>query len=456
MTSTNTSIPPHKIFCFLGNHADSIHLPSYTHVLQNLFQIIQKRRVQTMRKLTKTAAVVASMAVMAMGATVMTSAAQEGWVQSGANWYYYINDNAIENQWMLSGDNWYFLGEDGKMVKDSFIQARVKLEEDDLETMDATEEEAIYYVGSDGVMIKGWKEIDSKIAGGEVTPKSSKNWYYFGGSGEMFGEQWVLAGEKWYYLGEDGKMVKNNYADDEDDECYLNGKGEWVTGWYKTTDKDLDKLEVEDEGEWVYFGNDGIVKNGWAKINSKWYYFGAVSQSATGINSSDYQMEGADTQMVSEKFIQPEKDSHYYVKSDGSMVTGWFSVKDPDDNKIKYNYYANSDGIIQKDKVQSVSSKYYYLDKDGTYDEKAYNYAYSIKVTYKNDSGSTKTKTVYFPLEKEEVGSLSEAKDKLNAIAKTDEWEKATSNLKDAKISDTVTIYKLKSNSSYSYKPDKK
>ena len=34
-----------------------------------------------MRKLTKTAAIVASMAVMAMGATIMTSAATEGWVQ---------------------------------------------------------------------------------------------------------------------------------------------------------------------------------------------------------------------------------------------------------------------------------------------------------------------------------------------------------------------------------------
>ena len=114
-----------------------------------------------MRKLTKTAAVVASMAVMAMGATVMTSAAQEGWVQKGSDWYFYVNGNAVENQWALAGEKWYFLGDDGKMIKNAFINSD-KEEVDDIDDLPegGDSDDPVYYVGADGAMVTGWKEID--------------------------------------------------------------------------------------------------------------------------------------------------------------------------------------------------------------------------------------------------------------------------------------------------------
>ena len=347
MTSTNTSIPPHKIFCFLGNHADSIHLPSYTHVLQNLFQIIQKRRVQTMRKLTKTAAVVASMAVMAMGTAVMTSAAQEGWVQKGADWYFYVNGNAVENQWALTGDKWYFLGEDGKMVKNAFINDGVEIDYDSEEDIPegGNEEDPVYFVGSDGAMVTGWIQIDLKSLGGTVTPKTSKTWYYFGGSGYMFGDQWVASGNDWYYLSPEGKMKEKGF--DESGDYYLTKGGKMATGWYKLTSDDAEAIndaknssndELE-ENDYIFADKDGELQTGWVKDNGKWYYI-----------DENYGM-------IDDGFTP---DGKFYLKSGGAMATGYTKVNDNE-----YYFFDTSNGEMKTNKFQKVGSRYYYFGADG-------------------------------------------------------------------------------------------
>ena len=381
MTSTNTSISPNKISHFSSNHADSIHLPSYTHVLQNLFQIIQKRRVQTMRKLTKTAAVVASMAVMAMGTAVMTSAAQEGWVQRGSDWYFYVNGNAVENQWVLAGEKWYFLGDDGKMVKDAFIEDNEEYEDkiEDLEGGDT--DSPVYYVGADGAMVTGWKSIDKN---GGSKPKSDNEWYYFGGTGMMFGKQWVQAGEKWYYLGSNGIMLKNDY-DEDDGDYYLGKDGVMISGWYKLTDKDSD---LGEEDEWVYADDDEIIKDEWKKIDGKWYYFGKPTKksnivSGTAVLLDDNQKSSAMNEEAAIMIQEGKSKKWYYLKKNGAMETGWFSIKAKDDNdkNITYKYYAGSNGEIKcNGEISGVSGKNYYfydehidiVDKDGKIDEKIY------------------------------------------------------------------------------------
>ena len=314
-----------------------------------------------MRKLTKTAAVVASMAVMAMGTAVMTSAAQEGWVQRGSDWYFYVNGNAVENQWALAGEKWYFLGDDGKMVKDAFIEDNEEYEDDidDLEGGDT--DSPIYYVGADGAMVTGWKKIDKN---GGSKPKSDDEWYYFGGTGMMFGKQWVQAGEKWYYLGSNGKMVKNAY-DDDDGDYYLGKDGIMISGWYKLTDKDTG-LGAEDE--WVYADDDEIIKDEWKKIDGKWYLFGNVEDareivSGGGAIAKENQQGYGMREEEAVKIIEGDKEKWYYLKKNGVMETGWFSIKVKENNKNEtYKYYAGSNGEIKCDgKISGISGKNYYF-----------------------------------------------------------------------------------------------
>ena len=308
-----------------------------------------------MRKLTKTAAVVASMAVMAMGATVMTSAAQEGWVQKGSDWYFYVNGNAVENQWALAGEKWYFLGDDGKMIKNAFINSD-KEEVDDIDDLPegGDSDDPVYYVGADGAMVTGWKEIDINTIGASETPKSSKKWYYFGGSGMMFGKQWVQAGEKWYYLGANGQMVKNNWDDDED--YYLGKDGVMISGWYKLTKDDGD---LGNEDEWVYADDDEIIENGWKKIDGKWYLFGDVDIASDTVSGAAAVGSASTTYAMNEEVAVNKGGKWYYLKKNGSMETGWFSVKV---DKKTYKYYAGSDGEIKcNGQISGVSGKNYYF-----------------------------------------------------------------------------------------------
>ncbi len=262
-----------------------------------------------MRKLTKTAAVVASMAVMAMGATVMTSAATEGWVQSGSNWYYYVKGDKVSNQWVLAGEDWYFLDDEGRMVKNAFVRTDKFSDEsevldsrdihDELGKDDIDDDCSFYYLGNDGKMVKGWREMSaSSIYASPNSGSSTKVWYYFGATGRMYVNEWVESNGKWYALSPNGQMyaeavVNNDLVNwDDDDYFYMNKDGAMVTGWYKTTknwagsDAKVDNDEnstfstemffYDEKDKWVY-GDPitGILADEeWKKIENKWYYFG--------------------------------------------------------------------------------------------------------------------------------------------------------------------------------------
>ena len=257
-----------------------------------------------MRKLTKTAAIVASMAVMAMGATIMTSAATEGWVQSGSNWYYYNSKgDRVSNQWVLAGNDWYFLDDEGRMVKNTFVRIDTISHEsevldskdihDELGNDDIDDDSEFYFLGNDGKMIKGWKEMaSSSIYASPNSGSSAKVWYYFADSGRMYVNEWVESNGKWYALSPNGQMyaeavVNNDLRDwNDEDYFYMNKDGAMVTGWYKTTDKTAGSFaKVENDkalffdgvdgkkDQWVYGDqNTGVLADEeWKNIEGKWY-----------------------------------------------------------------------------------------------------------------------------------------------------------------------------------------
>ncbi len=367
-----------------------------------------------MRKLTKTAAVVASMAVMAMGATVMTSAATEGWVQSGSNWYYYVKDNKVSNQWVLAGEDWYFLDDEGRMVRNSFVRTDKfsndsevlsgKDIHDELGKDDIDDDCDFYYLGNDGKMVTGWKEMAaSSIYASPNSGSSTKVWYYFGSTGRMYVNEWVESNGKWYALSPNGQMyaeavINNDLVDwDDEDYFYMNKDGAMITGWYKTTknmagsdvkvDADSDEafskiMFMNSDKKWVYGDpvTGVLADEEWKSINNKWYYFGKDARTTRdGVNDdflnvymADFELDdlvpgiGYDLDAVSASgaavrlSIIENKSPKYYNEYD---------LKNDPNAPAEGKYAMLSEQVIawanHNSKEEDEKIKYFYLDKDG-------------------------------------------------------------------------------------------
>lgn len=323
-----------------------------------------------MRKTTKMAVVLAAMSVMVLGAATMVSAdGKQGWVKEGSDWYYYNNDKAVTNGWALSGDSWYFLDDEGKMATEAFIDNEVPEVVDTDEVADADYND-YYYVNADGVMVTGWAKIKTDSSGKGPTAKDSTDWFYFGTSGLMYADTWVLSGSDWYYVDVNGKMVENYLLEDwNDKDYYLGDNGVMVTGWYRASEDDEDstdnKLPNIVEKDWIYANASGeLQKSGWKKVDSKWYYFGNVTAGvAVAGGHVDGSKVGSDYIMQDKVFIELEnakKDGTeiFYLTSSGAMETGLFKLTE---DRVSSYYYAKDTGVLQHG-VVSVGSRYYLFD----------------------------------------------------------------------------------------------
>ena len=365
-----------------------------------------------MRKLTKTAAIVASMAVMAMGATIMTSAATEGWVQSGSNWYYYNKGDRVSNQWVLAGNDWYFLDDEGRMVKNTFVridkfngESEVldsKDIHDELGNDDIDDDSEFYFLGNDGKMVKGWKEMAaSSIYASPNSGSSTKVWYYFADSGRMYVNEWVESNGKWYALSPNGQMyseaaINNDLVDwNDDDYFYMDKDGAMVTGWYKTTknwagsdakvannDNQTFAREIffyDKKDEWVYGDpNTGVLADEeWKKIDNKWYYFGKDARtSKNGVdddylnvyigtfNLDDLSEQTGTVSSGSAMYLSKTKLEDKYTEND---------IKDKSDMNAIDKFAMLSDKVIawanhksKSDDKNDEEINYFYLNKDGS------------------------------------------------------------------------------------------
>ena len=197
-----------------------------------------------------------------------------GWKQlDDGKWIYYKADGAMaKDEWVMVKNKWYLFDAEGIM--------RTGL----LERYDHT-----YYFNDSGSMVTGWKKLDGV-------------WYYFrpadndnGPAGSMVKDSWVLSGNKWYYVGEDGAMVtgtkeiySGNYG--RSDEYYFNDSGAMQTGWhhvngnwhfYRTASSANGPQGSMAKGVWVPAGSfwyytddtDGAMVLGWKDIGTKTYYF---------------------------------------------------------------------------------------------------------------------------------------------------------------------------------------
>ena len=269
-------------------------------------------------------------------AATTTNTAKQGWIQSGASWYYLdANGRVVRNAWIGN----YWLGTDGRMATSSWV------------------DNGRYYVGSNGLWVQGAKKQEEKKQG---WVKSGSDWYYFDQNGTLVKNKW--AGN--YWLGADGKMATNAWVDNG--RYYVGSTGLW--------DKDAKKQEAPKPGE---------KKHGWVKSDNTWYYYEQNGTLARNKWIGDTYWVDKDGKMVTENWVDNDR---FYVDKNGKKdpsikkkailndELGWqkrnggewyYYEKDGSlaRNKWVGNYWLGADGRMAKSAW--VDNGRYYVDSSG-------------------------------------------------------------------------------------------
>lgn len=331
----------------------------------------------------KICAVLTLTAVLSAGAAVSAWAAA-GWVQNNGQWQYQDRDGYIvRNEWQKGADGKYrYLDSSGYIAVSTWIDDE-------------------YYVGSDGIMVTdSWlredcsSETDSGIA-----------WYYFDSRGQAVKEGWKKIDDVWYYFDDVGVM-QTGWVDEN--RYYTNESGQMLTGWQLLDPPEDVSYDEDDEEEYDPFtqaDNDGKY----------WYYFKSNGRKVTPDEDSgneygtvridgDYYCMNSDGAMqYGWKNVEGGSSitSYKYFKSDGKMVTGWYSLAAPrgiDDSSDEIHWYyfnskgvpkADEDGIPTKDDLLTINGKTYLFNNVG-------NPVYGLRKVYLGESEDESNYTSYY------------------------------------------------------------
>lgn len=352
-----------------------------------------------MRKQTKLAVMLASVALLVVSAASIVSA--RGWVQQGGSWYYQNSDGDFVTETMQnSGNSKFYLGEDGAMVTDYFLE-------------DYGDGSNCYYFGSNGAMVTNtWVAIDPAIVSNQGDYVPTVYWYYFGATGKATkASDLASGGVKKVTI--DGKK----YA--------FNSNGQMLTGWIDQTGATIGEDEEDPFNAAIYYAggdNDGVLRSGWltyydgasAGIGGGvfedravlYFYFNPSNNVKVGIdregnsqsdaytdnaNAGDYKTKKINGRtyaftagsgvMLSEwdgfynqsATVSENKRVYFSAEDDGHQVKkGWiYAVPDVNidddayyDDEEKYMYFQNS-GDITADKIKKINGKYYGFNRFG-------------------------------------------------------------------------------------------
>ena len=346
-----------------------------------------------MRKQTKLVAVLSTAALLAIGAS-MTSFAAQGWAEEDGTWVYYNKDgDKAVDSWKKSGDNWYWLDENGEMAADMLVE-----DDDDY-----------YYVNENGAMVSNqWVAIENEDAGEDGEP--DHYWYYFQANGKAYKRSdnsttisaKTINGKK-YAFDTDGKMLFG-WVSDTDFERQTDEDTAWQDGVYYfggeddgamrtntwelisiTTDEDTENLQPgddywdEDQDRWFYFQASGKKKAAKVgeeytdkKINGKKYGFDKYGRMIASWYSNDLAKGSASKASTGEAtysnsfmyFSSPE-DGARYTKGWFKVVPGYYLHQSKYEDDADYWYYANGDGNILANRVKKIKGKTYGFDEYG-------------------------------------------------------------------------------------------
>ena len=353
-----------------------------------------------MRKQTKLVAVLSTAALLAIGAS-MTSFAAQGWAEEDSTWVYYNRDGErATEQWKKSGNNWYYLDSDGEMAIDTLIE----------------DGDNYYYVDINGVMASNqWVAIDNEDAGEDDEP--DHYWYYFQANGKALTNGTndkvslkTVNGKK-YAFDDEGRMLYGWVAEDNAERVdntdgdgfkegiyYFGGEddGAMTVGWLQmdiTYDEATDDAykeiapvftDDEDQSRWFYFKSNGkkiysesADETKDKTINGKKYAFdqyGAmVAEWSVDADKKPSTSSTASISTAEEQAKYSQAWRYYNSVEDGARVSkGWFKVVSAELlNEEKYNddedawYYADGSGHLYAGEFKTIKGKKYAFRNDG-------------------------------------------------------------------------------------------
>ena len=275
-----------------------------------------------MKKQTQVFAVMSAAAIMTMmpafaGFTNANTAyaAASGWTTEGDSLVHYDEDGYMTtDSWRKNGEDWFYLDEEGQISKSKKIED--------------------YYVGEDGKMVKDtWVEL--KNEDDMESPEAPASfWYYFDKDGKAVTSKWVKLNSKWYYFDEASQMQTGRIV--LDGATYYLGKetdGAMKTGWVKLEENA--SVPGSSEG-WYYFNTDGrMVENQIdKKINGEYYTFvdgrmqtGWVKLPKEADESQETSEETATASNTAETKATIADYQYYGSESDGKRAEGWRTIE---------------------------------------------------------------------------------------------------------------------------------
>ena len=293
-----------------------------------------------------------------------------GWKEIDGKWYYFNNNNSLVNGWKtINGKTYYFSSH--MSIGPTLIQGN------------RPEKLDLYYFGEDGELInrKGWAKLND-------------DWFYFNDDSSLK-TKWQTIGGKTYYFNETtGAMATGQRKINYDGEIYcftsdgslLKGKG-----WFSKYDEYNNYRKV-----WCYIDESGVLKTGYQTINGKDYYFDYDGKMVTGVvniggvigepNFYCFDNNGA---LFKKEGWKKINEKWYYLNEDGSLVNGWKNsgsdwyylnyhhgmVSGPtkviDNKKLDYDvYYFEEDGRLTNrtgwiNHINGEFSDWYYVENGG-------------------------------------------------------------------------------------------
>ena len=335
-----------------------------------------------MRKQTKLVAVLSAAALLAIGAS-MTSFAAQGWTEEDGTWVYVDNDGyRVTDTWKKSGNFWYYLDEDGYMATSKLI-----------ENGDANDN--TYYVDETGRMVANkWVELENEnYYDGVDDDESETVWYYFQNSGKAYktngATSWKTINGKKYAFDENGHMLWG-WVDGDSKRCP--GDDGYQTGIYYCGDAN-DGARATSDWRYLYIGSENRVND--TEDDTYWFYFdvnGKKIQTTADDNAGKAPSEFAyktkkingktyafdeEGKMIS-KWSEGSADTASYIdgyfstSDDGARRKGWFQAVPSKNINSKANadednkwFYANNDGTLVVEKIKTINGKKYAFNDKG-------------------------------------------------------------------------------------------
>ena len=338
----------------------------------------KKESALTMRKQMKIAAVVSAAALLALGASITSFAAQKGtWKYEDGEWYCYDkNGDVYENTFCLSNGKEFYVGDDGMMVRSSWVDYDGDL----------------YFVNSAGQKITN----DWRLTTPYEDDSAEEQWFYFQSTGKMATNKKLVIKGKTYFFDSEGTMLTGWVQENGDDyeagesEITKENAGETYfcdeTGariekdWVLAYAPEIDDEEADSDDEnWYYLKSNGEVATGkQSSINGQSYFFGVDGKMLTGWvakTSDNYQEIWTDDEKADYGLASPELEDAdvYFCAEDGHLrknkwMKAWNNVdfgENDEDNDL-YWFYLESNGKVY---IPSESDyevvKYKFMDGEG-------------------------------------------------------------------------------------------